>query len=225
MYGIAKGDEWVYEESKLNPLTAYGRTKILAEQELAKLADDTFTPVFLRPSTVYGISPLMRVDIVLNNLVGWAVTTGKIRILSNGSPWRPVIHVEDIANAFIAALIAPKELVHNQAFNVGEKESYRIKDMAELIHEIIPQCQIEFANEPGNDERSYRINSDKFRNILKDYYQQKWEIKKGIKVLYDEYKNHGLTYEEFIGNKYIRLNQLKKLVTENKLDNQLYWKQ
>ena len=223
IYGKVANDVLVSEDHPAFPLTAYGKSKLLAEQEISKLADNSFTPVFLRPSTVYGISPKLRVDIVLNNLVGWTYTTGQIKLLSDGSPWRPVIHVEDVSNAFIACLIAPRELVHNKVFNVGEKKSFRIKEMAELIEDVISGANITYSNERGSDERSYRVNSDKFRRNLKDYYKQEWKIKKGIKNIYEGYKKHGLTLKEFTGDKYIRLNRLKKLVKEKKLNDQLRW--
>jgi nucleoside-diphosphate-sugar epimerase len=194
-----------------------------AEKEILALADNNFCPVSLRPSTVYGISPRLRTDIVLNNLVGWAFTTNEIKLMSDGTPWRPVIHVEDIGNAFIAALTAPEELVKGQIFNVGEKESYRVKDMAEMIKKIIGKCKITYVENVSTDERSYRINSDKFRKALKDYYKQKWEIKKGIADLYSNYKRYRLTSKQFGKDRYARLAHLKRLVLNKKINSRLYW--
>ena len=223
MYGISK-EEMVYEDSTKNPITVYGKTKINAEYDLGKLADRNFTPVFLRPSTVYGVSPRLRLDIVLNNLVAWAHTTGVIQIKSDGTPWRPVVHIQDICNAFIAALEAPKELVSNEAFNVGESRNYRVKDMAELVQKFVPGCQVEYATSYSPDERSYKVNSDKIRRILKDYFSTKWSAEDGIVELLDAYKKNNLTYEKFIGTKFIRLNQLKNLINKKQLNSALYWK-
>ena len=145
--------------------------------------------------------------------------------MSDGSPWRPVIHVEDFCRGFIACLEAPIELVHNQAFNLGQnKENYQIKDLASAVKKIIPGCEIEYTGEHGPDSRTYKVNFDKINTVLKDYFQPKWTLKEGIRQLYEAFKTHNLTLEEFIGNKYIRLNQLKKLVNEKKLNENLYWK-
>jgi nucleoside-diphosphate-sugar epimerase len=223
VYGKVKGSKYVTEKTIPHPLTAYGKSKLLAEKEILALNDNNFCTVSLRPSTVYGISPRLRTDIVLNNLVGWAFTTNEIRLMSDGTPWRPVIHIEDIGNAFMAALIAPEELVKGQIFNVGEKESYRIKDMAEMIKKIIGKCQISYAKNASKDERSYRVNSDKFRKALKDYYIEKWEIKKGIADLYSNYKRYHLTSQQFGKDKYARLAHLKKLILNKKINKRLYW--
>lgn len=223
VYGKVKGSRFVTEKTIPHPLTAYGKSKLLAEKEILALADSSFCPVALRPSTVYGISPRLRTDIVLNNLVGWAFTTNEIKLMSDGTPWRPVIHVEDIGNAFIAALEAPEKLVKGQIFNVGEKESYRVKDMAEMIKKIIGKCKISFAENVSRDERSYRVNSDKFRNALEDYYKQRWEIKEGIADLYSNYKKNGLTSRQFSKDRYVRLAHLKKLILNKRINNSLYW--
>lgn len=220
MYGISKQNE-VYENSTLNPITAYGKTKIMAEQDLSKISDKNFTVVFLRPSTVYGPSPRMRLDIVLNNLVAWAFTQGKIKIMSDGSPWRPVVHIDDLSLAFIAAVNAPRRLVNNQAFNVGEKKNYRVKDMADLIQKHI-SCSVVYNKNFNPDERSYYVNTDKIHKVLKNYYFPRWNIDKGIRQLIREYKKNNLTYRQFTGHKFIRLNHLKRQLETNKIDKHLY---
>lgn len=223
LYGIA-GEDAVTEDAPLAPVTAYAISKVRAEQALSKMADNNFSPVFLRASTVYGIAPMLRCDLVVNNLVGWAYTTGKIRIMSDGTPWRPTIHVEDLSRAYIACLEAPVKILHNQAFNVGRnKENYQIRDIADVVKKIVPDCEVEYTYEHGSDSRTYKVNFDKIATRLKGYFDPKWDIEKGVRQLYEAYKAHGLTYEEFIGNKYIRLNQLKRLVEEKKLDNNFFW--
>lgn len=224
MYGITKG-RMVSEDSPKKPLTAYAKSKLMAEKAISKLASNGFTPVFLRPSVVSGVSPMQRLDLVLNNLVASSVTTGRIRILSDGSPWRPIVHVEDASKAFIAALEAPKDLVQNEAFNVGRSEdNYRIREMAEAIKGIMPKCKVEYTHEHGLDSRTYRVSFGKINKRLKDYFKPRWTIKKTIKQLIKAFKAHGLTYEEFLGNKYMRLNQLKELLKEKKLSKDLYWR-
>jgi nucleoside-diphosphate-sugar epimerase len=223
MYGIA-GEEEVTENSPLSPITAYAISKVKSEEALSEMANDSFSPVFLRPSTAYGLAPMLRCDIVLNNLVGWAYTTGKIRIMSDGTPWRPAVHVEDLANAFISCLEAPIEVIHNEAFNIGQnKENYRVRDMANIVKEVVPNCEIEYTYEHGQDSRTYRVNFDKIATKLKGYFIPKWDAKKGAVQLYKAFKKHGLTYDEFVGTKYIRLNQLKKLVENKKLNKNLFW--
>jgi len=223
MYGIA-GDEAVTEDSPLSPVTAYAVSKVNSERALSEMADDNFSPVFLRPGTAYGISPMLRCDLVVNNLTAWAYTTGKIKIMSDGTPWRPVIHVEDFGRGFIAALEAPTGLVHNQAFNLGQnKENYQIKDIANAVKEVIPGCEIEYTHEHGSDSRTYKVSFDKINNKLKDFFHPEWILKKGIIQLYNAFKSYGLTYEEFMEEKYIRLNQVNKLVKEKKLNKELFW--
>lgn len=220
MYGIAK--TMVYENSPMNPLTAYGRTKILSEYALTKLADDSFTPVYLRPSTVYGVSPMFRSDIIFNNLTASAFTTGKIFIVSDGTPWRPVIHIEDISSAFIAALEAPKELVHAQAFNVGEQNNYRVKDLASFIKKYFPEVSIIYSEIPSKDERSYQVNFEKIHKKLAKYYHPQWNLSKGIEQLFSAYKKFKLTENDFT-DKYKRINHLKQLVKQNYLTQDLFW--
>ncbi|OGO30614.1 MAG: NAD-dependent dehydratase [Chloroflexi bacterium RBG_16_56_11] len=224
LYGIA-GEEAVTENSPLAPVTEYAISKVKSEEALTRMVDDTFSPVFLRASTVYGIAPMLRCDLVVNNLVGWAYTTGKIRIMSDGTPWRPTIHIEDLSQAYLACLECPIDMVHNQAFNVGQnKENYQIRDMANIAKKIIPGCEVEYTYEHGSDSRTYKVSFDKIFARLGQYYQPAWDVEKGMRQLYQAYKNHGLTLEEFIGNKYIRINQLKSLVTQKAISESLFWR-
>lgn len=224
MYGIA-GEEAVTEDSPLAPVTEYAISKVKSEEALSKMTDGSFSPVFLRASTAYGIAPMLRCDLVVNNLVGWACTTGKIRIMSDGTPWRPTIHVEDLGRAYIACLEAPVEVIHNQAFNVGQnRENYRIKDMAEVVKDIVPGCEVEYTYEHGSDSRTYKVSFDKIATRLQGYFNPQWDIEKGVRQLYEAYKAHGLTQEEFTGNKYIRLNQLQVLVNKKAIDENLFWR-
>ncbi|MFC1952755.1 NAD-dependent epimerase/dehydratase family protein [Chloroflexota bacterium] len=224
MYGIA-GKDALTEESPLSPVTEYAISKVKSEEALSEMANDKFSPVFLRASTAYGIAPMLRCDLVVNNLTGWAYTTDKIRIMSDGTPWRPAIHVEDLGRAYIACMEAPLDVIHNQAFNVGQnKENYRIKDMAEVVKNIVPGCQIEYTYEHGSDSRTYQVNFDKISTVLKEYYKPVWDIEKGVWQLYKGYQAHGLTLEEFTGNRYIRITQLKDLVNEGKLEKDLFWR-
>jgi nucleoside-diphosphate-sugar epimerase len=223
MYGIA-GEEAVTEDSPLAPVTAYAISKVKSEEALSKMAGDNFSPVFLRASTAYGIAPMLRCDLVVNNLVGWAYTTGKIRIMSDGTPWRPAIHVEDLGLAYIACLECQIEIVHNQAFNVGQnKENYQIRDMAGVVKRVVPGCEVEYTYEHGSDSRTYRVSFDKISKELKGF-SPRWDVAKGVLQLYEAYKAHGLTLDEFTGNKYIRLNQLKGLIQNKTIDEKLFWR-
>ena len=219
VYGIS-GEE-ITENSVTAPITSYAISKVESENSLLKMASKRFSPTILRLSTAYGVSPMLRCDIVLNNLVGWAFTTGKIRIMSDGTPWRPLIHVEDICKAFIACLEAPIELVHSETFNVGQKkENYQIKDIANAVKNAVPGCEVEYTNEHC-DSRTYKVNFDKVSTKLKDFFRPKWDIGKGAMELYSAFKEHNLTFDEF--NRYLRLNQLKRLLEQKKVDKNLFW--
>jgi nucleoside-diphosphate-sugar epimerase len=223
MYGIA-GEAAVTEDSPLAPVTAYAISKVKSEEALSGMADDKFSPVFLRASTVYGVAPMLRCDLVVNNLAGSAYTTGKIRIMSDGTPWRPTIHVEDLGQAYLAALECAVEVVHNQAFNVGQnQENYQIRDIANVVKKVIPGCEVEYTHEHGAESRTYKVNFDKITNRLKGY-SPKWDVEKGVRQLYQAFRDHGLTYEEFTGHKYIRLNQLKRLSQQKAIDDKLFWR-
>ncbi|MDY7021692.1 MAG: SDR family oxidoreductase [Cyanobacteriota bacterium] len=221
-YGAA-GSDWLTEESAFNPVTPYGRSKVSVEQNVGKLADDNFSPTFLRNATAYGVSPRLRFDLVLNNLVAWAFTTGKVFIKSDGTPWRPIVHIKDISRAFIAVLEAPREKVHNEAFNVGRNEdNYQIRDIANIVKDVVPNCEIEYAADGGPDTRCYRVNCSRILEVLPEF-QPQWNTRKGAEELYNTYKKIGLTLEEFEGPKYKRIAHIQKLLAEGRLDENLRW--
>ncbi|MBP7088331.1 MAG: SDR family oxidoreductase [Candidatus Omnitrophica bacterium] len=223
IYGISSS-EMIDEAGRLNPVTEYAKSKIKAEQEIAKYADSNFSPVFLRNSTVYGISPRHRVDLVVNNLVGWAYVTGKIRIMSDGTPWRPLIHLEDICQAFTVTLKAPKDLIHNQTFNVGSNNSnYQIKDIADVIQKVMPECNIEYTGEHGSDSRTYKVNFGKINRVLGDYFKPSWNIERGVREILKVYKANKLTKDDFDSDKFTRLKRINKLLENNKVDKKLFW--
>lgn len=223
-YG-AGGQDWLNEESDFNPVTPYGRSKVYVEQAVAELADDDFSPTFLRSGTAYGVSPRLRFDLVLNNLVAWAFTTGRVYLKSDGTPWRPILHIEDMSRAFLAVLNAPRDLVHNESFNVGRpEENYRISELAEIVAEIVPGSRIEYAEGAGPDKRCYRVDSSKIAQTLTEY-QPEWDARQGAQELYEAYQTVGLQQEEFEGPRYRRIHHIKQLIRDGRLDQNLRWRQ
>ena len=219
-YGAA-GDNMIDENGAFNPVTPYGESKVMVERDVAQLADDSFTPVFLRNATAYGLSPRLRFDLVLNNLVAWAYATGRVYLKSDGTPWRPIVHIGDISRAFIAAATAPREAVHNQAFNIGRTdENYRISEIADIVKEVVPKCRIEYAEGAGPDKRCYRVNCDKAANSLPGFTPE-WTAVKGAEELYEAYSQTGLKLEDFEGPKFKRVDHIRMLIEEGDLDGSL----
>jgi len=223
-YGAA-GEDMLTEEAAFHPVTPYGHAKVLAEQDVAKLAEAHFSPTFLRNATAYGVSPRLRFDLVLNNLVAWACTTGRVYIKSDGTPWRPIVHIEDISRAFIAVLHAPRETVHNQAFNIGRSaENYRIRDLAEIVKRTVPDCRIEYAKDAGPDTRCYRVDCSKVARQLPAF-QPQWDAWRGAQQLYEAYQKIGLCLEDFEGSRYKRIAHIQHLLSTGLLDESLRWKE
>ena len=223
LYGIA-GDDALDETAELNPVTAYAKSKVATEIELAKLSDDDFCVTYLRNATAFGDSPKLRTDLVVNNLVGWAVTKGEIKIMSDGSPWRPLVHAEDIARAFVAMIETDASIINNEAFNVGmNTENFRIREVAQMVGEVVPNCEVVITGEHGSDSRTYRVNFDKIKNLVPAF-QPKWTVKAGIEELYHQYTKQNIQFEDFTGRKFVRLKQLDYLQNENLVDKDLYFK-
>jgi len=221
MYGAAASDRPVDETAPLKPLTAYAESKVRSEEALAELASDDFAPVFMRNATAYGASPRLRVDIVLNNLVGWALTTGAVRILSDGTPWRPLVHVEDIARATAALLEAPEDALRGEAFNIGrDEENYRVSELAEIVQTAVGDCEVEFGGSGDPDPRSYRVDFSKFHECVPDA-ALSWTAEAGAQELVEAYRAAGMTFEDFDGDRYTRLKRLRKLLDEGVLDTEL----
>ena len=222
LYGAAGGDEWIDENAAFNPVTPYGESKILAERDIRALADDSFSPTFLRNATAYGFSPRLRSDIVVNNLVGYAVATHDVLLQTDGSQWRPLIHVEDICRAFLAVLEAPRQSVHNEAFNVGSTaENYRIKDVAEIVQAVVPGSRVALSGKVGPDLRNYRVNCDKFAECVG--FQTTWTVERGAREMFAIFDRYGLTLGQLTGPGMQRLPRIKELLAGNRVGADLRW--
>lgn len=216
-------DSVLTEESAFNPVTPYGHSKVDVERSVAKMADDDFSPTFMRSGTAYGVSPRLRFDLVLNNLTAWAYCTGRVHLKSDGSPWRPIVHIEDMSRAFLAALEAPRELVHNEAFNVGRTtENYQIRDLATIVASVVDGSEVEFAAEAGPDQRDYRVNCDKIADTLPAF-QPVWTAERGAIELRDAYAAIGLELDEFEGPRYRRIDHVRALIADGRLGTDLRW--
>ena len=220
LYGAA-GASAVAEDADLFPVTPYGETKVQAERELSLLADDAFSPTYLRNATAYGASPRQRLNIVVNNLTAVAMTTGEVRLESDGSPWRPLVHVEDISRAFLAALEAPRELVHNEAFNVGRPEdNVQVRDIAEMVRDAVPGSRVSFADGAGPDLRNYRVDFAKLQETFPDV-KLRWSVREGIDELVDAYTRYGLTSGDFMSSRFVRLRRIRELLSAGIVDEML----
>lgn len=222
-YG-AGGEDMLNEQAEFHPVTPYGKSKVLVEKDVTELASEAFSPVFLRNATAYGVSPRLRFDLVLNNLTAWAYTTGKILMKSDGSPWRPIVHIRDISLAFLAVLEAPRQNVHNEAFNVGvTEENLQIREIARIVGETVPECHVEFADGASPDTRNYRVNCEKLPHTVSSFKPQ-WNAQKGAAELYAAFQRYGVTLEAFEGPKYQRVAHIRHLLETGQLDQTLRWK-
>jgi nucleoside-diphosphate-sugar epimerase len=224
VYGAA-GDGMIDEAAPFNPVTPYGQSKAEVEREVRGMATDSFSPTYLRPATAYGVSPRLRFDLVANNLTAWAYTTRRVHLKSDGSAWRPIAHVEDIARAFTAALEAPRDLVHNDSFNVGSTaDNYRIRQIAEIVRETVPGSAVDYAEGADRDSRNYRVDCGKIARVLPDA-APRWNARRGIEQLYAVYRTAGLSLDAFEGARFKRIAHVLALIQEGMLDVELRWRE
>ncbi len=223
LYGAA-GEEWIDERAAFNPVTAYGESKVLAERDIGALADDSFSPTFLRNATAHGLSPRHRGDLVVNNLTAFAFATGEVLMQSDGTPWRPLVHIEDIARAFLGLLQAPREQVHGEAFNVGaDEENYQIREIAQIVEDVVPGSRIAFAEDAGPDKRSYRVSFAKLQRAFPELHPR-WTVRTSVQEMFAAYREHGLTIADFKGSRFMRIARVKELMAAGRLDEALRWK-
>ncbi len=223
LYGSASPDDLLTESASFNPVTPYGESKVLVERDVAEMADDDFSPTFLRSATVYGHSPRLRLDLVVNDLVANAFTTGRILIKSDGTPWRPLVHVEDVANAYVAALEVPREAVHNEAFNIGRsQENYQIRELADIVTGVVAESRVAYAEGGGPDERCYRVDFSKAESALPGF-RPRWTVQQGARQLADAYSRYGLKVDDLSSPRYIRLRRIQSLLDAGELGPDLRW--
>lgn len=224
LYGAA-GDEILDETAAFQPLTPYGESKVLVEHDLSTLAGDAFHPTSLRNATAYGVSPRLRADVMVNNLVGWAVTTGEIRLRSDGTPWRPLVHATDIARAFLAVAAAPVDVVHDQAFNVtATEENYRVREVAELVAAAVPGATVTFEEGAGPDRRDYRVSGDKLARALPTA-RPRVTVVEGVAELVEALRRERFTVEDLTGPHCVRLRRIEELHAAGRLDDRLRWQE
>lgn len=221
LYGRAEADDALDERSAFHPVTAYGESKVLVERDVSALADDAFSPVFLRNATVYGVSPRLRLDVMVNNLTGYAVTTGEVLVMSDGTPWRPLVHIDDVCRTVMEVLRAPREAIHGEAFNVGRnEENYRVSEVAEIIADVVPGSRVVYASGGGPDARSYRVDFSKLAATFPRL-ELTGTVPVGVVELAAAYAREGLNAEDLNGARFTRLRRIRQLIDEGRMDDSL----